>query len=101
MIEDSKKTFGPDECWCTQGGQVFWPCKKNKLCKETNEKFQKMKQKYLKSKTYKKYKERRAKQNLEWAKKWAPSSYTLRKRREYTKKLKALQKTLKRKTKRR
>ena len=68
-ISDSKKTFGPAECWCTQGGQVFWPCKKNKLCKETNEKYQKMRQKYLKSKTYKKDKEGRRKRSLERAKK--------------------------------
>ena len=70
-IEDSKKTFGPPECWCTQHGQVFWPCKKNKLCKETNEKFQKMKQKYFKSKTYKKDKEKRRKRSLDIAKKRA------------------------------
>jgi hypothetical protein len=68
-ITDSKKTFGPDECWCTQHGQVFYPCKKNKLCKKTNEKFQKMRQKYLKSKTYKKDKERRKTRSLERAKK--------------------------------
>lgn len=69
MIEDSKKTFGPDECWCTQHGQVFYPCKKNKLCKETNEKYNKMKQNYLKSKTYKKDKEKRKNRSLERAKK--------------------------------
>lgn len=51
MIEDSKKLFGPDECWCTQHGQVFYPCKKSKLCRETNEKFSKMKDKYNKSKS--------------------------------------------------
>ena len=69
MIEDSKKKFGPEECWCTQGGQVFWPCKKNKLCKETNEKYKKMKEKYNKSKTYKKDKEKQRKYTLDRAKK--------------------------------
>ena len=61
------KTFGPNECWCHNGG-VFYPCKKNKLCKETNEKYNKMKQKYLNSKTYKKDKDTRKKRSLEKAK---------------------------------
>ena len=45
-IENSKDKFGPDECWCTQHGQVFYPCKNNKLCKETNDKFKKLRKKY-------------------------------------------------------
>ena len=68
MAFNVNKTFGPPECWCAPGGGAFYPCKKNKLCKETNEKYNKMKQKYLKSKTYKKDKETRKKRSLERAK---------------------------------
>ena len=53
-IENSKNKFGPNECWCTQHGQVFYPCKNNKLCKETNNKFKKLKEKYINSKKSKK-----------------------------------------------
>ena len=62
MFFEITKTFGPDECWCHNGGD-FHPCKKNKLCKETNEKYNKMKQKFLKSKRYKKYKDTRKKRS--------------------------------------
>lgn len=49
------KIFGPKECWSYNGG-VFYPFKKNKLCKETNEKYKKkMKETYLKSKKKRKY----------------------------------------------
>jgi len=55
MFFEITKTFGPSECWSHNGG-AFYPYKKNKLCKETNEKYNKMKQKFLKSKRYKRYK---------------------------------------------
>ena len=29
--------FGPRECWCTQHGQVWYPCNRSKLCKETKD----------------------------------------------------------------
>lgn len=63
-----KKSFGPPECWCAPGGGAFYPCKKNKLCKETNEKYNKMLHKYLNSKKYKKDEASRKKRNLENAK---------------------------------
>ena len=34
MAFSVNKTFGPPECWCAPGGGAFYPCKKNKLCKE-------------------------------------------------------------------
>ena len=50
MTEDGdKKLFGPQECWCTQHGQVWYPCKKTKMCKETNEKYKVLKEKYYNS----------------------------------------------------
>ena len=63
-----KQTFGPPECWCAPGGGAFYPCKKNKLCKETNEKYNKMEQKYLKSKKYVKDKAARKQRSLDRAK---------------------------------
>ena len=54
MTEDGdKKLFGPLECWCTQHGQVWYPCKKNKLCKETNEKYKRLREKYYNSNKFK------------------------------------------------
>ena len=69
MISSSKKTFGPSECWCSQHGQVFYPCKKNKLCKETNIKYQQMRKKYIASKTHKNIIEKRKKTRLLYSKK--------------------------------
>ena len=60
-LSDSSKLFGPEECWCTQHGQVFYPCKNNKLCKSTNERFKKLKEKYLKSKKNKNKKDKKTK----------------------------------------
>ena len=55
MTEDGdKKLFGPLECWCTQHGQVWYPCSKKKLCKETNEKYKLLKEKYYNSNKFKK-----------------------------------------------
>lgn len=65
---ESLEKLGPVECWCSPGGGASYPCKKNKLCKETNEKYKKIKQKYLKSKTYKKDKEKRQNRSLDRAK---------------------------------
>ena len=59
IITDSKKIFGPEECWCTQHGQVYYPCPKSKLCASTNEKYKKLRAKYLESKKYKKERSKR------------------------------------------
>jgi len=49
-LEDYSKMVGPKDCWCTFRGQTYFICNgkgKTKLCKETYDKFQKEKKKYL------------------------------------------------------
>lgn len=58
--------FGPRECWCTQHGQVWYPCKRTKLCKETNEKYKQKKERYLNSKQFIKDQEREQKRIMKF-----------------------------------
>uniref|UniRef100_A0A6C0BT97 Uncharacterized protein n=1 Tax=viral metagenome TaxID=1070528 RepID=A0A6C0BT97_9ZZZZ len=98
MTEDGdKKLFGPQECWCTQHGQVWYPCKKTKMCKETNEKYKVLKEKYYNSNKFKQDQKREIKrrQNVKESRKRRAQERKVRRRRN-TNKSKPKQQTKKR-----